>query len=72
MPEMRRAIRGAAPFMLKAMAKKKTEDAQIEAAFREAYPDAPGDASADEMIDALLADVFAPIMKGGPDEPAAA
>ncbi len=77
MPEMRRAIRGSAPFMLKAMAKKRQEDAQIEAAFKEAYPDAPETATADEMIDQLLAEVFAPLAQRPPpqqeetDEPAA-
>ncbi|MDA8311035.1 MAG: hypothetical protein M0Z46_10575 [Actinomycetota bacterium] len=63
MPEMRRAIRGAAPFMLKAMAKKRVEDAKIEEAFREAYPDAPADATADEMIDTVLQEIFAPLMQ---------
>lgn len=62
MPEMRRAIRGAAPFMLKAMAKKRVEDAKIEEAFREAYPDAPADATADEMIDTVLQEIFAPLL----------
>ena len=61
MPEMHRAIRGAAPYMLKAVAAKRVEDEQIEAAFREAYPTAPPDKTADEMIDDLLADVFAPL-----------
>ncbi len=62
MPEMRRAIRGAAPFMLKAIAKKKAEDAEIEEAFHQAYPTAPEGATADEMIDSLLTEVFAPLM----------
>lgn len=62
MPEMRRAIRGAAPFMLKAVAKKRVEDAQIEEAFREAYPTAPEGRTADEMIDDLLATAFAPLI----------
>ena len=76
MPEMRRAIRSAAPFMLKAVAKKKVEDAQIEEAFRAAYPDAPEDATADQMIDSLLAEVFRPLAavreETVPDEPVAA
>ena len=75
LPEMRRAIRGAAPFMLKAMAKKKVEDAKIEQAFREVYPDAPEDATADEMIDQVLAEIFAPLANRPqevPNEPAAA
>jgi len=63
MPEMRRAIRGAAPFMLRAMAKKRVEDENIEQAFREAYPDAPPDATADEMIDSVLREIFAPLMQ---------
>lgn len=69
MPEMRRAIRGAAPFMLKAVAKKRTEDAEIEEAFRQAYPTVPDDATADEMIDGLLADVFAPLMAARAAQP---
>lgn len=61
LPEMRRAIRGAAPFMLKAVAKKHEEDERIEEAFRAAYPTAPDGASADQMIDKLLYDIFEPI-----------
>ena len=74
MPEMRRAVRSAAPFMLKAVAAKRVEDAQIEEAFREAYPTAPEGASADDMIEDLLRDVFAPLaMREEPvDEPVAA
>ncbi len=62
MPEMRRAVRGAAPFMLRAMAKKRVEDAEIEEAFRAAYPDMDDEnMTADDMIDSLLAGVFAPL-----------
>jgi hypothetical protein len=61
MPELRRAIRSSAPFMLKAMKKKRAEDAEIEAAFRDAYPTAPEGWSADQMIDQLLAEVFEPL-----------
>ncbi|MDA8312842.1 MAG: hypothetical protein M0Z46_19965 [Actinomycetota bacterium] len=63
MPEMRRAVRSAAPYMLKAVAAKRVEDSQIEEAFREAYPTAPEGATADEMIDDLLRDVFAPLVQ---------
>jgi len=66
MPEMRRAIRGAAPFMLKAVAKKRVEDAEIEAAFKEAYPDIPDGKTADEMIDDLLLDAFQPLLQRQP------
>ncbi len=74
MPEMRRAVRAAAPFMLKAVAAKRVEDSQIEEAFREAYPTAPEGASADDMIEDLLRDVFAPLAtREEPiDEPVAA
>jgi hypothetical protein len=61
MPELRRAIRSSAPFMLRAMRKKRAEDAEIEAAFRDAYPTAPEGVTADGMIDQLLADVFEPL-----------
>ena len=74
-PEMRRAVRSAAPFMLKAVAAKRVEDAQIEEAFREAYPTAPEGASADDMIEDLLRDVFAPLtmrQEEPVDEPVAA
>lgn len=76
MPEIRRAFRRAAPSMLKAIAAKRVEDAEIESAFRETYPTAPEGASADDMIDTLLAEVFAPMRMAqeeeGAHEPVAA
>lgn len=71
MPELRRAIRSAAPYMLKAAKQKKIEDAEIETAFREAYPTAPDGMTADSMIDELLAEVFEPLRmkaQATPDE----